>query len=279
MKKGVPDELRGEVESKANKKVDKSSKGNDKATPATLMPSPMSEPKKTTKKKRKKKEKMDPSCMISSPSNFRQPVHVDFNSETGFSGLPPEWETLIKGNISKDECIANSNAVLQVIEFHQRGMVPVGPARSDTPDFTNLGNEKDEEPEDEEEDGGENGGDGKVSVRKDKVRKRHKGDELGNLNFRFFFIFCYFLTSCVFLDWIDEGDPTELFIELEKCGEGFAKRQLLNVEKNSFFVFFLDLLEKFTKEYIRILKKLCVIFVLFLTKILTFLFFFVLDCH
>merc|ERR1711974_510 len=98
MLQDFPDVLKGEVESKANKKVDNSKAG--KGTPATLMPSPMQEPKK--KRRGKKKEKIDPSCLISGPSNFRQPVHVDFNSETGFSGLPPEWETLIKGNISKD---------------------------------------------------------------------------------------------------------------------------------------------------------------------------------
>merc|ERR1712137_45708 len=39
-----------------------------------------------------------------------------------------------KGNISKDEVIANSDAVLQVLKFHERGMQPAGPAKSDTPD-------------------------------------------------------------------------------------------------------------------------------------------------
>lgn len=171
--KGVPDELRGEVESKANKKVDKS-KGNDKTTPATLMPSPMAEPKAASKKKKKKKEKMDPNCFISGPSDFRQPVHVDFNSETGFSGLPPEWETLIKGNISKDECIANSNAVLQVIEFHQNNMVPIGPAKSDTPKFDKKNEEEDGEEDGEEEiEEGQASGDG---VLRKKVPKRKKKD-------------------------------------------------------------------------------------------------------
>mmetsp|Transcript_2784 Transcript_2784/g.3442 ORF Transcript_2784/g.3442 Transcript_2784/m.3442 type:complete len:518 (-) Transcript_2784:64-1617(-) len=201
---GVPETLKGEVEAKANKKVD-STKKSENAAPATLMPSPMQEPKK--KRKKKKKEKMDPSCLISGPRDFRQPVHVDFNSETGFSGLPSEWETLIKGNISKDEVIANSNAVLQVIEFHQRGMVPAGPAKSDTPDFTKE--DKKEAPDTPDE---ETPSDDKVTVRKDKAKKRHKGEDL---------------------EWIDEGDPTEIFINLEKCGEGSSGEVYKGLHKDT----------------------------------------------
>ena len=69
-------------------------------------------------------------------------AHVDFDSETGFKGLPPEWESLIKGSISKDECIANSAAVLEVINFHQRGMVPRGTSLSDAPDYKKALREK-----------------------------------------------------------------------------------------------------------------------------------------
>mmetsp|Transcript_18108 Transcript_18108/g.28093 ORF Transcript_18108/g.28093 Transcript_18108/m.28093 type:complete len:518 (+) Transcript_18108:57-1610(+) len=205
MLQGVPETLKGEVEGKVNKKVD--SKGGADATPAGLMPSPMTAPKK---KRKKKKEKMDPSCLISGPRDFRQPVHVDFNSETGFIGLPSEWEALIKGNISKDEVIANSNAVLQVIEFHQRGMVPAGPAKSDTPDFTPK-KEPADSPDDNEE-AQEEEKDGKVAVRKDKQKKRNKGEDM---------------------EWIDEGDPTEIFINLEKCGEGSSGEVYKGIHKDT----------------------------------------------
>ncbi len=33
---------------------------------------------------------------ISSPTNIKHEIHVDFNSETGFSGLPAEWEEMLK---------------------------------------------------------------------------------------------------------------------------------------------------------------------------------------
>lgn len=39
------------------------------------------------------------------------------------------------------------------------------------------------------------------------------------------------------LEWIDEGDPTELFIELEKCGEGFVFIYFLFMFIKRFFFF------------------------------------------
>eukprot|EP01104_Vermistella_antarctica_P019635 TRINITY_DN77_c0_g1_i1.p1 TRINITY_DN77_c0_g1~~TRINITY_DN77_c0_g1_i1.p1 ORF type:complete len:429 (+),score=126.33 TRINITY_DN77_c0_g1_i1:186-1472(+) len=57
---------------------------------------------------------------VSMPRNVKHKVHVDFSSDTGFEGLPPEWETLLKTNISKDEVIGNAEAVLDVLEFHDR---------------------------------------------------------------------------------------------------------------------------------------------------------------
>jgi len=54
---------------------------------------------------------------VSSPYDLTHKIHVDFSSATGFSGLPPEWETMLKGNISKDEVLKNPNAVLDVLGF------------------------------------------------------------------------------------------------------------------------------------------------------------------
>ena len=61
---------------------------------------------------------------VSMPRNVKHKVHVDFSSDTGFEGLPPEWETLLKTNISKDEVIGNAEAVLDVLEFHDRHFNP-----------------------------------------------------------------------------------------------------------------------------------------------------------
>jgi len=213
MLKGVPDVWKGDVESSSTKKVD-SSASSSFDTPANLMPdSGMPIKQKTRSKaevKAKKKKKRKQSCSISGPSNFRQPVHVDFDSETGFKGLPPEWETLIKGNISKDECIANSDAVLKVIEFHQRGMVPLGPAKSDVPDLRKS-IERPSAIKKQEEKKGEDPVDPKkeaaalaeAQVRKDKDKKGKKKSNLVEES-----------------DWLDPGDPSDIFSNLEKIGEG-----------------------------------------------------------
>ena len=74
---------------------------------------------KTQPQAKEKKKKFNPeNFAISGPSNFRQPIHVDFTSESGFRGLPNEWEVLLKGAITKEEATANPQEVLQCLEFH-----------------------------------------------------------------------------------------------------------------------------------------------------------------
>eukprot|EP01114_Cavostelium_apophysatum_P007721 TRINITY_DN1988_c0_g1_i1.p1 TRINITY_DN1988_c0_g1~~TRINITY_DN1988_c0_g1_i1.p1 ORF type:complete len:594 (+),score=171.85 TRINITY_DN1988_c0_g1_i1:222-2003(+) len=71
---------------------------------------------KTTKKdKDVAKEGME----ISTPYNVEHTVHiqVDINSDTGLAGLPTDWKTMLKGNVSKDEILANPQAVLDVLQF------------------------------------------------------------------------------------------------------------------------------------------------------------------
>jgi hypothetical protein len=62
----------------------------------------------------KKKKKM----VIGTPYNVQHKIHVNFNTTTGFEGLPPDWEAMLKSSgITKDEVMANSDAVLSVLEF------------------------------------------------------------------------------------------------------------------------------------------------------------------
>jgi len=57
------------------------------------------------------------SC-VSSPYNVENKIHVDFNSKTGFSGLPPEWEALLATSaIPREEVEANPDNVLAVLDF------------------------------------------------------------------------------------------------------------------------------------------------------------------
>ncbi|KAL6060047.1 Serine/threonine-protein kinase pakC [Balamuthia mandrillaris] len=57
---------------------------------------------------------------VSDPYNVRHHVHVDFDSESGFSGLPAEWESLLKASISKAEVEENPNDALNALEFYDK---------------------------------------------------------------------------------------------------------------------------------------------------------------
>lgn len=72
---------------------------------------------------------------VSIPFNVEHQVHiqVDMESTTGLKGIPPEWETLIKGNFQKDEVMANPQAVVDVMEFNQKGFKVPPPLPSSKP--------------------------------------------------------------------------------------------------------------------------------------------------
>tara|TARA_R110002050_G_scaffold34420_7_gene86965 strand:- start:1203 stop:2303 length:1101 start_codon:yes stop_codon:yes gene_type:complete len=75
--------------------------------------------------------------VVSSPFNVQHNIHVDFNSETGFTGLPPDWEAMLKNaNITREEVIENADAVLEVLEFANRGNQP---AQQNKPQAIPLG--------------------------------------------------------------------------------------------------------------------------------------------
>mmetsp|Transcript_29622 Transcript_29622/g.33002 ORF Transcript_29622/g.33002 Transcript_29622/m.33002 type:complete len:487 (-) Transcript_29622:165-1625(-) len=60
-------------------------------------------------------------CVVGDPFNVEHNIHVDFNSETGFVGLPAEWEAMLKtANISPTEAIENKEAVLDVLKFQAK---------------------------------------------------------------------------------------------------------------------------------------------------------------
>jgi len=60
------------------------------------------------------------SC-VSTPYNLQQVYHVDYNSTTGFSGIPPEWEAMLKSaNITKHDVIDNFNTVVDLLETESK---------------------------------------------------------------------------------------------------------------------------------------------------------------
>jgi len=184
-------------------------------TPPSLVPTTDKiEPAKKKKSRKKKINKQN--VEISYPRNFHQPIHVDFNSDTGFTGLPKEWEALLKSSdISKEEVLANHQDVIKVLEFHDKrfnGPHPPGekspaggsPERNESPPPSEEA--KQEAPEPEPEDSPQ------PKVRKDRKKKKAEGDEM---------------------DWIDEGDPTTLYINLEKCGEGSSGEVFKGIHKET----------------------------------------------
>lgn len=69
---------------------------------------------------------------VSLPFDVQHNIHVDFNSETGFSGLPPEWETMLKASgVEREEYMSAPNTMLDVLEFANKqlpgGAVSVAP--------------------------------------------------------------------------------------------------------------------------------------------------------
>jgi len=70
------------------------------------------------RKKTAAEQAATPAPSVSSPYNIKHQVHVDFNSDNGYRGLPKEWEELLKGsNITKEDVLENPDLVLDVLEF------------------------------------------------------------------------------------------------------------------------------------------------------------------
>lgn len=56
---------------------------------------------------------------VSEPFNVQHNIHVDFSTETGFRGLPAEWDAMLKSSgITRDDVRDNPDDVLKVLEFH-----------------------------------------------------------------------------------------------------------------------------------------------------------------
>lgn len=56
--------------------------------------------------------------VVGTPFNVQHLIHVDFNSRTGFSGIPPHWETMIlSSDLSKGDVMAHPDQVLECIQF------------------------------------------------------------------------------------------------------------------------------------------------------------------
>eukprot|EP01090_Pellita_catalonica_P013630 TRINITY_DN3288_c0_g1_i2.p1 TRINITY_DN3288_c0_g1~~TRINITY_DN3288_c0_g1_i2.p1 ORF type:complete len:504 (+),score=84.47 TRINITY_DN3288_c0_g1_i2:27-1538(+) len=56
--------------------------------------------------------------LVSSPFNVQHHVNVTFDTESGFSGLPSEWESMIRNALDDDEIKENPDAAIAAVEFY-----------------------------------------------------------------------------------------------------------------------------------------------------------------
>lgn len=78
--------------------------------------------KSPSKKKIKKIAESIMKLDISKPFGFQHNVHVDHSSDTGFSGLPADWEKVLKsGVIKKEEVLKNPDEALAALEYCMEG--------------------------------------------------------------------------------------------------------------------------------------------------------------
>jgi len=82
--------------------------------------------------KKKKEPVTSGGYSVSSPYSLSHPIHVDFNSATGFSGLPHDWEVMLKGNISKEEALSNPDQTLEVLKFQSEMLKDQKKAKDDS---------------------------------------------------------------------------------------------------------------------------------------------------
>jgi len=195
---GVPKAWEEFASGISGKKVAPSAEGEEQdLPPASLIPtSGVVEPASKDKKSKKKKKMKPTDFSLSGPSNFRQTVHVDFDSETGFSGLPSEWDALLKSSdISKQDVIENQDAVISALEFYDNGYKAKKPATNSVKPIEPVTDS-----------------DGKEKETSEDVPQIREGAEKKILN----------ISELADSDWIDDGDPTVLYSDIEKIGEGSA---------------------------------------------------------
>lgn len=112
-----------------NQKTDASGSGLSKVKNALLKPF------------KKKADDDAPPLSVGMPYNVQHNIHVDFNSVTGFEGLPPEWEVMLKtSGITKDEVMDKPEIVLDLLNFNdklqknQEAVKPVPPPQNSYPE-------------------------------------------------------------------------------------------------------------------------------------------------
>lgn len=59
--------------------------------------------------------------VVSNPFNVQHNIHVNFDSKTGFDGLPAEWEVLLSGSgITVEDVRSNPESALEVLAFEAK---------------------------------------------------------------------------------------------------------------------------------------------------------------
>lgn len=161
----------------------------------------------TTRKSPKKKNSaptlLQPSqVVLSAPSNFHQTLHVDFDPDLGFRGLPEQWDALLQSNeISREDILRHGESVISALEFYDRTFLfqqkkPKKKAQRKEAPLSHHKKKNDTGTKQMEP--------ALAPLREGAEQKRKYVD----------------FSSLAESEWIDSGDPEELYEEFNKVGVG-----------------------------------------------------------
>jgi Protein kinase domain/P21-Rho-binding domain len=159
----------------------------------------------------------DAGFSISTPFNVKHNMHVqvDPSAPTGFRGLPPQWDAMLSvSGITKEQVASNPQAVLDVLTFHMEGPKPRDRAKELHAANAAVAAAAA---------GGAGapggaGGAGAASAAASPPKLPTKGDLERDLE-----------TASL----ITKGDPTTLFFDLKKLGEGASGQVYLGRDKRT----------------------------------------------
>jgi p21-activated kinase 2 len=196
------------------------------------------------KKRKKEKEKeLDDDMEVGVPFAVQHRVHVSMD-EGGLTGLPKEWQSLLQANnITNSELVANEEACLQVLDFFEKNLLGKTLTPSVPPPTPNNSNNNSDEQNNIDDNNNSDS-----SAEKDGLQQQSDGQNAKESEQQFLDSMAAMAdapapaaasssSSAAASDkadsvrnvpdqldgsysWISEEDPRQVFVDLEKCGEG-----------------------------------------------------------
>lgn len=88
------------------------------ADSATYVSSSAIDPRLLPQLPKKKNQDEFRGMVITQPKGFKHEIHVNWDADKGFTGLPSEWEAILKtGQFTNDEAAAHHEEIVRVVQF------------------------------------------------------------------------------------------------------------------------------------------------------------------